>query len=59
MNHHSESYVLYLKAQGLAEASLNLYHVKSRGERDVYYISSVESILIDVQTALAAVKEIK
>ena len=57
MNHPSDSYKLCLWAQSLAEDCMALYYVKSRGERDAYYLMQVETQLELVQTFLAKVKE--
>jgi hypothetical protein len=56
MNHHSESYILYLRAQGMTEACNNLYHAMSRGESTSYYLKDIQEYLDMTQTLLNNLK---
>ena len=59
-NHHTQSYVLYLRAKSLAEACNNVYQSISRGENTTYYLKEAQEYLDMTQALLNEIKgEIK
>jgi hypothetical protein len=56
MDHHSDSYKLYLRAQGMTEACSNLYHAMSRGENTSYYLKDIQDYLDMTQIMLDNLK---
>lgn len=60
MNHHSDSYKLYLRAQHLTGVCGHIYHSKCRGELTSYYMKEAQGYLDAIQILLDGLKgEIK
>lgn len=60
MEHHSDSYKLYLRAQGMTEACNSLYHAMSRRESASYHLKDIQEYLHMTQIMLDSLKgEIK
>ena len=59
-DHHSESYILYLRAQAMTAACNNVYQSISRGEDTAYYLKEAQECLERTQALLNDLKgEIK
>lgn len=56
MNHHSDSYKLYLRAQGMTEACSDLYNAMSRGESTSYHLKDIQEYLDMTQIMLNSLK---
>lgn len=58
MKHDSEAYTIVIKARGLLESAMNLYHSASRGESSAsYWQDSLESELEELEGAIKKYKE--